>query len=93
LTLIERFKSRLARRPHDVWRVLQSMDAVPNSTMFWAWFADACGVFEASDTSDPVEMARADGMRSAFFLLFDMKGADGRELLDLQAKALERGSD
>jgi len=91
--LIERFQAWLQGHPYVVWRALQAWRDTPDNDRVWAWFAEHCGVYEVTETLDPIEMAKAEGMREAFFALWDMANADGRSILDLQRAALREGDD
>jgi len=91
VTRIERLRAAQESAPADVWRAVKAWDDAPNATTAWAWFADQCGVYEADATNDPLALATANGMRAAFFLLWDMASADGDSVLDLQRQATREG--
>lgn len=90
-TLFERFRAYLGKYPHDVWRGVQEWQHTPNSKLVFAWFADVCGVYEATDSLDPIEIARAEGRREAFFALWDLCNAHGMDILEIQRQALGEG--
>ena len=90
-TLLERIRSIFTKRPFDVWRGVQQWTETPHAPLVWAWFADFCGVYETADTSDPVELARAEGRREAFFALYDLSTMRRDDLLELQKRAEQIG--
>lgn len=91
--MIERLKSYLQGHPFEVQKAVRAWRSTPNADLGWAWFAEHCGVYEVLDTLDPVEMAKAEGRRDAFFALWDLVNADQGAVLELQRRALREGGD
>lgn len=87
-TLFERLRAFLSRQPFRVWQGVQEWNNTPGSDVVWAWFADFCDIYAATDSLDPIEMARAEGRREAFFALYDMGTANGKDILEIQRAAL-----
>ena len=92
-TLIERGKSYLSRKPYNAWRGVQEWKRTPNSAAAWAFFADFCGVFEVSDETDSLELARAEGRREAFFAMYDLGTMEGEDVFAIQERALTEGGE
>lgn len=92
-TLTERLQAYFAGHPFEVWRGVQQWRQTPHASLVWAWFADWCGVYETPDTNDPIELARSEGRREAFFALWDLAGMDRNDVLEVQDRALRIGGD
>ena len=91
--MIERVRFYLARKPYDAWRGVQEWKRTPNQAAAWAFFADFCGVFEVSEATDPLELARAEGRREAFFALYDLGTMEGEDVFAIQQNALSQGGE
>lgn len=81
------------RRPAEPWQAVRAWYDHPKGEIGFAWFADQCGVYDVDDTNDPIAMAKADGMRTAFFLLWDLASADGKSVMELQRRAAREGGE
>ena len=93
MTRIERLRAWFNRRPADPYRAVRAWKDHPLGDVGFAWFADQCGVYETEESLDPIALAKAEGMRTAFFLLWDMASADGDSVLELQQRALREGGE
>lgn len=93
MTLIERMRVFFSRRPTEPWQAVRAWYDHPKGDIGFAWFADQCGVYEAEETLDPIALAKAEGMRTAFFLLWDLASADGDSVMQLQQRVTREGGE
>lgn len=91
--MIERLQAWLRGHPFEVQRALRHWQNTPDADRAWAWYAEHCGVYEVIETLDPIEMAKAEGRRDAFFALWDLANAEQRGVLEIQRAALREGGD